>query len=485
MERKKRPPDHDSVIELTKRYTQVEKKLYGVIYDAQNVTLTEHRQHIQDAAKAAEQSLTNSNKKYADSLVGAFKVGENKAETTAKKASTALQRQHVEGEHKNTHTKNTGGKNAFKAVRRGAFLDLQNGMAGALAGLRKTVSETMRELDYKNRNLWEFTRAIEGKLKDGGLLEVKYENGAHIRLDHYAKMLARSSRIETENLGMFAAADRLGTNLVKCVGQSPTCELCAIYRDRVFCTDGKDKRFPALRGEADSPLRDEYHTIHPNCRCEFVPYFEELEGDEQVKKDIEFSNRPFEDNRTKKERDEYAAWQAGNRQLLTEQAEYDKMKAVLGEDMPYKSLGAFRRARRDYIDTVKIDKPPNLRYNNYARLKREFKTIKSIREKGVAKGYTPEYIDKMVDTYHEFKASGVELTDHSVNRFLGQKTGRGKQPFTKDDVISSYKKLPNYIQADGREVHYYNGVAVVVKPETGEVITVNYYDKENPKWEKL
>lgn len=44
-----------------------------------------------------------------------------------------------------------------------------------------------------------------------------------------------------------------------------------------------------------------------------------------------------------------AAWQAGNRQLNREALEYDQMKAYYAgreDEMPYKSLGAFRRARR-------------------------------------------------------------------------------------------------------------------------------------------
>lgn len=485
MARNKRSPDHESVIEITKRYAEAEGKLRTIILEPGATSFIEHTKRIIEATKITEAALSKVNKRYTDSLAAAYKTGEKSAINKALTAKKASQRLPTNTPNINTQAATTSGKQAFKAVRRGAFIDLQNGMTGALAGLRKMVADTIRGLDDKNRNLWEFTQAIEGKLKDGGLLELRYENGAHIRLDHYAKMLARSSRIETENLGMFAAAERLGTDLVKCIGQSPTCELCAIYRDRVFSVSGKDKRFPALNDGPDAPLRDGYHTIHPNCRCEFIPYFEDIEGKEQVEKDKAFSNRPFRDNRTKRERDEYAAWQAGNRLLLTEQAEYENMKAVLGENMPYKTLGGFRRARRDYNDGVKIDKPPNLRYNNYAKLKRGYKTLAAIRTKGVAKGYVLEYVAKMEETYHDFKASGVELTDHSINRFLGQKIGRGKQPFTKDEVLNAFEKPPNYIQEGGREVHYYNNVAVVVKPETGEVITVNSYLKESRSWKKL
>ena len=52
----------------------------------------------------------------------------------------------------------------------------------------------------------------------------------------------------------------------------------------------------------------------------------------------------------------YAAWQAGNRQLNRELLEYERMKAYYAgreDEMPYKSLGAFRRARRAQTETYR------------------------------------------------------------------------------------------------------------------------------------
>ena len=479
MARKKRPPDDESVIRLTKKYSDISEKLRTIILQPTTANLAEHKENITEATKAAEKSLTKANKVFGKELKDAYDSGADKMIHAVSSKGITIGHESVSVVRNATE---------FKNVRRGAFMGLQTGMRGALSGLRKTVAETIQALDNKNRNLWEFTHAIENKLREKNLLEITYENGAHIRLDHYAKMLARSSRIETEELGSFAVAEQLGTDLVQCVGQTPTCELCAIYRDRVFSVSGKDKRFPALYEGENAPLHNGYHVIHPNCRCEFMPYFEAIEGEERTKKAIEFSNRPYKDSRTKKERDAYAAWQSGNRQLWVEQSEYEQMQRMLGDDMPYKTLGGFRRAKRDYNDAVKAGKLDNsidLRYNNYAKLKRSYKTIKSIRSKGEAKGYSQEYIDKMVSTYNEFKSCGIELTDHSINRFLGQKSGRGKQSFTKSDVIEVFKKPPNYMQSDGRHVHYYKNIAVVIKPTTGEVITLNYREKESKAWEKL
>lgn len=475
MMRKKRPPDHKSIIQLTKRYADAESKLRTILFDVAPASIVERKQQIDEVAISVQKSLTKANREFAKSLNGGYKVGtERVVQTAAMEGIAALS---------DISTKASGlrAKEAFKTVRRGAFIDLQSGMQNALAGLRHTVAQTIRSLDDKHRNLWDFTNAIENKLRENNILEVRYENGAHIRLDHYAKMLARSSRIETENLGSFAAAERLGTDLVQCIGQSPTCEICAIYSNRIFSISGKDKRFPALYDGENAPLRNGYHLIHPHCRCEFMPYFEDVEGAEQVQKDIAFSNRPFTDSRTKQERDAYAEWQAGNRQLWAEQSEYEQMQHTLGDEMPYKTLGGFRRAKRDFHD-AKIDNTANLRYNKFAQAKRSYKTITTIRKKGATKKYSPDYIDKMERTYHEFRANGIELVDHSINRFLGQKIGRGKRPFSKDDVIFAYSKPPNYVQEDGREVHFYNGVAVIVKPETGEVVSIISRDKGSTAW---
>lgn len=466
MARKNRPPDHESVIELTKRYADVESKLRTIIFEPKTLSLPEHKKQIGAATKAAEEVLRKANKQYADTLAGAFKAGGKRAHDRAKTAQEGAQGYGSEWERTSSSGGNTRGKNAFKAVRRGAFIDLQNGMTGALAGLRKTVADTVRELGKSGRqSIGAFTQAIEGKLKEGGLLEVRYENGAHIRLDRYAKMLARSSRIETENLGMFAEAQRLGTNLVKCIGQSPTCELCGIYRNRIFSISGKDKRFPALYDGQNAPLREGYHVIHPNCRCEFIPWFEEIEGPEETKKAIEFSNRPFEDNRTKKERDEYAAWQAGNRQLLTEQAEYDSMKALLGEDMPYKSLGGFRKARRDYNDAVKagqLDKNVAASYNNYAKTKRAYDDkklqarIRAEQPKTIEEGKQGKHI-RGHNNYQEGKsylAISIEEAQALVDTYAGsgelQRTDSGK--WNHKERIVTDKIIGVCIDKDGKEM---------------------------------
>lgn len=478
MARKKRPPDDESVIRLTKKYSDISEKLRTIILQPTTANLAEHKENITEATKAAEKTLTKANKAFGKDLKEAY-------DSSAGKMIRAVSSKGVTFSHESV----AGGRNAteFKNVRRGAFMDLQTGMVGALSGLRKTVAETIQALDNKNRNLWEFTHAIENKLRENNLLEVTYENGAHIRLDHYAKMLARSSRIETENLGNFAAAEQLGTDLVQCVGQSPTCELCAIYRNRVFSVSGKDKRFPALYNGENAPLRNGYHVIHPNCRCEFMPYFEEIEGEERTKKAMEYSNRPFEDNRTKKERDAYADWQAGNRQLWAEQDEYEQMQRMLGNDMPYKTLGGFRRAKRDYNDAVKagkLDKNVAVGYNNYATVKRALADKKlqakviAERPKKIESGKQGKHIREN-NNYIDGR-SYLTITEQEaqtlVNKYAGhgvlERTDTGRWKHTEivvaDKIVGViFDKFGKEIPTKSFKIHYSkNGTHIVPRKET-------------------
>ena len=53
---------------------------------------------------------------------------------------------------------------------------------------------------------------------------------------------------------------------------------------------GKDKRFPAL---FKTVLKNGYALPHPNCRHEFIPWYEEMEAPEDVEKAIRKSKIKF------------------------------------------------------------------------------------------------------------------------------------------------------------------------------------------------
>jgi hypothetical protein len=137
------------------------------------------------------------------------------------------------------------------------------------------------------------------------------------------------------------------------------CKLCGAYQGKVYSISGTDKRFPAL---FKTVLRSGYALPHPNCRHEFIPWYEEIEAPEDVEKAIKNSKIQYDKNgelvdvRYQRDIKGYAEWQAGNRQLNRELLEYEQMKAYYAgreADMLVKSLGAFRRARRANTETYK------------------------------------------------------------------------------------------------------------------------------------
>ena len=191
---------------------------------------------------------------------------------------------------------------------------------------------------------------IQEDLTNGEGTSVKYANGAKMPVGKYAAMLARTTRAETDNLAMIQQALKEGIDLLKCGTVSPTCDICSVYQGRVYSISGKDSRYPALYKTA---FKSGYSIIHPNCRHSWTPYYIELYTKEQQDEDRKRSNRSFKpdtDSRafqqTERMREEYAKGQAKMRQWNAEIVEYERMKAFYGKDMPYKTLGAFRREVR-------------------------------------------------------------------------------------------------------------------------------------------
>ena len=119
-----------------------------------------------------------------------------------------------------------------------------------------------------------------------------------------------------------------------------------------MCRDVLPVRFPSL---FDTVLHHKYALPHPNCRHEFIGFFEEIEDPKDVEKAIKNSVIRYDskgnlvDVRSQSAIELYKRWQAGNRQRNDEFNEYERMKAhyeAQGQEPPYKTLAAFRRARR-------------------------------------------------------------------------------------------------------------------------------------------
>ncbi|MBD5091878.1 MAG: hypothetical protein HDT36_00645 [Clostridiales bacterium] len=184
----------------------------------------------------------------------------------------------------------------------------------------------------------------------------------------YAAMICRSARTESANAENLRISKVFGTDLVECIGNAVTCSVCAQYRGRVFSASGNDKRYPPLRDGVNSPLKNGYDIIHPNCRCEFRAYFEALHSKEESEAKRKFSNRPFDgDKRTVEQAKANQELQRLNRQAVEEQSRWNDMQALLGKDMPYKNMVSFRKAFRAEKDSTDYKASHNLKgdYKQY------------------------------------------------------------------------------------------------------------------------
>lgn len=169
-------------------------------------------------------------------------------------------------------------------------------------------------------------KLVEALTKEG-VLNVPYKGGKKMPVDVYAEMRARTGRQEAFNNSAIEYAKSV-TDLVQCTTIFPTCSICGMYQGRVYSISGKTDEYPALFKTALS--NKDVLIMHPNCRHQFLPYFPEFAdaGSEgQAERDKRKSNEPFKDTRSKKNREEYAEWQADNqRKYARRQARLAKKK---------------------------------------------------------------------------------------------------------------------------------------------------------------
>lgn len=393
-----KPPDFKSVREFQAYYRSVEEEINTLLVtDGSASSAEELNKKLSQALSAAVSYLSKKNQEFTkNELATAFREGrENVKEpvkVSAKEAADVLEKQ--------------GYKYAKNGLTRDVYIELQNATQSAGNGLKTRVNSIIEDLrKTREDTVYNVQQAILKDLQKNGLLTVEYANGAKQPLYAYAAMAARSARIESANIGSIGRALQAGTDLVKMTTMPQCCKLCGAYQGKVYCISGKDKRFPAL---FKTVLRSGYALPHPNCRHEFIPWFEEIEAPEDVEKAIKDSKIKYDkkgnlvDVRFQKDIKSYAAWQAGNRQLNRELLEYDRMKAYYeskGEQPPYKTLGTFRRARRAQTETYRLMR------NTVAD------TLKYVEKVPKPKGYNQEIIKN-----NNYQKKFEQIVDTSISR---------------------------------------------------------------------
>ena len=258
-----------------------------------------------------------------------------------------------------------GARYGGEEIKLTTYVRMVNSLTLSMEQYRSKIEEQIREREGQGKvtTVMDLQDIINQDLRDDNVTVVRYANGTSVPVDKYASMLARTTRAETENLSMIGQALREGIDLVECDVVSPTCDSCAVYQGRVYSISGKDSRYPALYKTA---FKSGYSIIHPNCRHSWSPYHVELYTDEERRETLEKSNRTWKSDgdgkafqQTERLREEYARGQQKMRQWNAEIVEYERMKAYYaeqGQEPPYKSLGAFRRAKRANAENYEAKK---------------------------------------------------------------------------------------------------------------------------------
>lgn len=248
-----------------------------------------------------------------------------------------------------------GARYGGEEIKLTTYVRMVSSITDSINQYRERIAEQIRDIERQGKaaTVMGLQDIINKDLLDNKVTVVKYGNGAQMPVDKYATMLARTTRSETENLSMIQQALREGIDLIECDIVSPTCDICSVYQGRVYSISGNDSRYPALYKTA---FKSGYSIIHPNCRHSWSPYHVELYSEEERRQALERSNRTWKPDgdgqrfqQSERLREEYARGQQKMRQWNAELVEYERMKAFykeLGQEPPYKTLGAFRREVR-------------------------------------------------------------------------------------------------------------------------------------------
>lgn len=523
-----RPPEFKSVKEFTEYYKRVERNITELLTkDSGAATGGELNEQLKNALQAAVAYLSGVNKEYTQNeLPRAFEEGRNGVPkspvSSMSKAAKVLKKQ--------------GYRYAGNAFSRDTYIELQSAVKSAGKDFQRRVNGLIKELRKEGKDsVYNVQEAVKKDLEENGLLTVKYANGAKQPLSAYAAMAARSARIESVNIGAIGRALQAGTDYVKMTTMPQCCKYCGAYQGKVYCISGADKRFPAL---FKTVLKSGYALPHPNCRHEFIPWFPEMEAPEDVEKAIKDSRIRYaadgslKDVRYQKDIEGYAAWQAGNRQLNAELLEYRKMQSHYKgrEDIPYKSLASFRRARRaDELspaykawrnrkkDTGTYEEWKNvIGGKNMPETLEKFQQMKYNKDKqkdfNLLKGYKEAQEKQDIYTlvsFEVYKEVSREIDRELVGKTFGGIEVKGKITHFIDRIIGQYQEsdYPQHgkrqgvkvseavetltspltqktrINADGTKSLTLFGkkCKVTINPETGMLIQTNPYDGDKKK----
>lgn len=201
---------------------------------------------------------------------------------------------------------------------------------------------------------WTQTSArMAQELKNQGITAFVDKSGRKWSLYSYCNMATRTTARQAEVAAVLTEDD---WDLWQISKIGSTCPVCAPLEGRVYSKSGMNPNFPPLTlafGKVDpagaDDLSNTYLNIHPNCLHSLIKYTTIGKTDEQIRKDIAFSdptlNPLSRDPRTKKQIKAYREKEQNRRKLLADMKQWRKYRAVLG-DKAYKTFETFRKHKQ-------------------------------------------------------------------------------------------------------------------------------------------
>lgn len=206
-----------------------------------------------------------------------------------------------------------------------------------------------------------------------------------------------------------------------------------------------------------------YPPLHPRCRCTTVPVTKFRLGSKRAARNPATGKTEYVEKKLT-----YEEWRKKYVEENADKNEWEEYQRILGEKAP-KTLEEFRNIK--YTESKK--------WGMMMENKRLFEKIDS------TETYSPEYRAKLKETYQYFSDAGFAFREHALNRVLGQKTGKDKFTFTKEELLRILNKPANYQQPDGKYVRFYDGISVISADDTGEIVSVVVKRTPRKDWTAL
>ena len=156
------------------------------------------------------------------------------------------------------------------------------------------------------------------------------------------------------------------------------------------------------------------------------------------------------------------------RNSVVDEKQWRNLQSEIGKNAP-KTLAEFTQIK--YTETE--------RWRQIMENNRLFKKIDNTAT------YSVEYKQKMKETYQYFLSNGFEFREHALNRVLGQKSGKEKFWFTREQLLDVLNRPHNYRQSDGKLVRFYNGIAAVSATDTGEIVSIIVRNTPRKDWDTI